>query len=113
MERFFRLENGKVFKLDEEEYLFYSLDENNNWVLDNFLLSNYLDPVIEFTEITGSNNIYNMDPVEYDFTYDVLDNGTVVRYDIENDIYCKLSEKKWINYPELKNVLENTKNKSK
>ena len=56
MERIFKLNTGKIFKYDDEKLLFYSLDKNNQWVLDPGVMSVYYDAgsdYVELKEISG------------------------------------------------------------
>ena len=54
MEKYYKFSNGKIVKRDEKG-VFFSLNENNEWVLDGHVMSKFYDASSDYVEIENPN----------------------------------------------------------
>lgn len=105
MEKFYKLESGKVFKIDDNGN-FYTLDISGNWVIDYNIEYVYYDPSIKYEEIEAT-DISSIDISSIEWTYENIE-GEDVKYNKKYDLYyIKDRNGNWIDYFPLKRFLNN------
>jgi len=116
MERVYRLDSGKIFKITEDG-LFYSLDISGNWVKDYDMEYVYYDASSSYDEIDiNTIDIPKVDIESIIWTYENID-GIDVKYNREYRLYyMKDKNNNWLKYFPLEKILidrDNEDNKIK
>ena len=115
MEKYYKLDSGKIFKIDDEKMLFYSLDNNGVWISDPKMIDVFYDVASNYEEIKEENiNKETIDLNNLNMITTMLESGTKIKYNKDFELYYyQDKEGKWINYPPLEDVIKEREGKSK
>ena len=114
MEKIYKLKSGKIFKYDQENPIFYSLNEEGRWVYDPTMLEYYIEgDYIELSKEDITDKL-DKDLSKIPMQYKTLKSGTKIKYNVNEKLYYYLNENNaWIYYPPLSCVVDEKKDSTK